>query len=226
MITVSIFDSSESLYEAALRLVLSVLTSDAAVPQALIISGGRTPKPLLDAIASMPPRCGPKVYIGYSDERHVPLDDPESNYGLSASMIQALQLPPERVLRIRTELPLDEAANAYHEAWVEFLDKGGQIPLALLGLGEDGHTCSLFSKSQLNGLSPERYAASVRRNEGLHRVTVTPALLEHVAHVVFLVVGEKKGRIVKSMLQEDNPPVAALAVQHVPRVSLWYSPKD
>lgn len=226
MITASIFDTTASLYSAAVRLTVTAICNTGVEPAALVVPGGRTPRPLFDALAATPATSGEGLHFAYTDERHVPEMDPQSNYALSRDMITALQVPPARVLRVRTELPLDEAARCYHNAWQEFFESGGVIPLAILGLGDDGHTCSLFTAEQVGACNPDCFAEAVRRDSGPHRVTVTPALLARVEHIVFLATGQEKAAVVDAMLQESSPVPAALAVRHAPRVSLWYAPED
>lgn len=224
MITLNRFDTKDALLEAALQLALPVMKDGGDTSVALIVPGGRTPKPLFDALAAQGIQAGPRTFLGYSDERHVPETDSQSNYALTVAMIRSLQLPPSRVLRVQTQLSLDDAAVQYHEAWRDFFDGGGEIPLALLGLGDDGHTCSLFTPEQVHACAPGVYAAPLRRESGPHRVTVTPALLERVQHVVFLVTGSDKAAVVDGMLRDPSPVTAALAVARAPRVSLWYAP--
>lgn len=226
MITLTRFDTKDALLEAALQLALPVIKDGGNTSSAMIVPGGRTPKPLFDALAAQGIQAGPRAFLGYTDERHVPETDPQSNYALTIDMIRALQLPPSRVLRVRTELSLAEAAARYHEDWRAFFDGGGEIPLAFLGLGDDGHTCSLFTPEQVKTCAPGVYAAPLCRESGPHRVTVTPALLERVRHVVFLVTGPEKATVVEGMLRDPSPVTAALAVSHAPRVSLWYAPRD
>ncbi len=223
MITAQHFETTEALYAAALGLLAPLLRNTEEVPMAVIVPGGRTPVPIFGALALQPVPAGPALHLGYTDERHVPETDPQSNYALTVAMIHALKLPPARVLKVRTELPLEEAAARYHETWQHFLENGGTISLALLGLGDDGHTCSLFTPEQVNACDPCRYAAPVYRDNGPHRITVTPALLECVEHIVFLAPGVKKAAVVEAMLSEPDMVTAALAVRHTPCVSLWHA---
>lgn len=84
------------------------------------------------------------ITLFWADERAVDVDDPESNYGLAERMLLApLGGHAPRALRMPTELPLDEAAQHYDELLDTEL-RGGPLDLAILGIGEDGHICSLF----------------------------------------------------------------------------------
>lgn len=225
MITASIFDTSEALYDAAARLTASAVSAVGAAPAAVLVPGGRTPVPVFSRIAAQRPKPGAGLYLGYTDERMVPETDPQSNYALTLDMIRALDLPESQVLRVDTSVALEQAAARYHQAWEVFFEHGGVIALALLGLGEDGHTCSLFTREQLDNCTSDRYSVPVKREPGPDRVSVTPALLARAARIVFLATGSEKAAVVDAMLQEPSPVVAALAVKHASRVSVWYSPE-
>src|SRR6185437_918421 len=95
-----------------------------------------------------PPRGGPLTVI-YSDDRYVPADSDASNYRQTRPLLEALALPDDQVLRVRTELPLEEAARDYERRLRALLDSGARMGLALLGLGPDGHTASLFRPEHL-----------------------------------------------------------------------------
>ncbi len=223
MITAQYFETAEVLFDAVLRIVAPVLCNAGPAPTALIVPGGRTPVRLFGALTSTPIVPGSGLHLGYTDERHVPETDPQSNYALTVAMIHALKLPPARVLKVRTELSLEDAATRYHETWRMFFFTGGTIRLALLGLGNDGHTCSLFTPEQVRSCDPDRYAAPVLRDTGPHRVTVTPALLNRVEHIIFLAAGREKAAVVEAMLREPATVTAALAVRDAPKVSLWHA---
>jgi 6-phosphogluconolactonase len=220
VITAQPFETAEALFDAVLHLVTPVLRNPG--PTAVMVPGGRTPVPLFDALTSKPIVPGSGLHLGYTDERHVPETDPQSNYALTVAMIHALKLPPARVLKVRTELSLEDAAARYHETWRTFFFTGGTIRLALLGLGDDGHTCSLFTPEQVRSCDPDRYAAPVLRDTGPHRVTVTPALLQRVEHIIFLAAGQEKAAVVEAMFREPDTVTAALAVRDAPQVSLWH----
>jgi 6-phosphogluconolactonase len=85
-----------------------------------------------------------KITLFWADERAVPIDDPESNYGIANRMLLTpLGVKAPRAVRMPTELPLGEAAVKYDAELAKELG-GGPLDLAILGIGEDGHICSLF----------------------------------------------------------------------------------
>ncbi len=214
------FFSPAALLEAAQHLLREELRRVSTQSCAVIISGGRTPLPIYHDIAQSASPAAPNVSVCFSDERHVPAGSPESNYGNALPMLEALRLPQERILRVRTELSLEEAAADYDAALHAFLDRSGQIPLALLGIGPDGHTCSLFSDADLER-ARERYAIPVTRPEPPHRVSVTPGLLAHVERVLFLVAVPDKDTIIRQLLEAPMSVVAGKAVADCPHVELW-----
>ena len=185
-----------------------------------MIPGGRTPLPVFDAIVRKPFPIALTTHIAYTDDRHVPEDSPESNYGASRPMLRALQIPPERTIRVYAELPLAAAAERYHKDLKSFVDGGGWIGVAFLGLGPDGHTCSLFSQADLDR-GRNRYAVAVERPSGPHRVSVTPALLEETERVILLATGSDKHAVADQLLRDPGSVIAGRAVMGCANVELW-----
>ncbi len=225
MFITSIFDTSHALYDAARNLLQSTAQNTTAKPNAIILPGGKTPLPLFKNIEQVSFPVPDTLYFAYSDERLVPEDSPESNFGISQKMLAALDVAENHILRVHPELSLKEAAEQYNFAWREFLNNGGHIPLAFLGIGTDGHTCSLFSATQLDNTPQECFAAAVPQTEGPDRITVTPALLARVDHAVILAAGQEKAQVVDAMTAEPETVIAGKALAQCPRVSLWYAPQ-
>ena len=223
MLITTVFDTGAALYDATRKRLETIAEKAADTPTAALLPGGNTPKPLFADIAATPFPLGSAFHIGYTDERHVSEDNPANNHGQAIPMLDALGVAPERVLRVHTELPLEEAALKYHESWRSFFDQGGMLALALLGLGADGHTCSLFSEAQIADCPSDRYAVAVNHEADFNRVTVTPALLARARHVIILATGREKAAVVDAMLQPNSRTPAALAVADCARVSLWYA---
>jgi 6-phosphogluconolactonase len=211
---------SVAVFNNAVRALLCGELQRETGPNAVIISGGRTPLPIFGALAADPCPVAPKAFVAFSDERHVHADSPDSNFGGARPMLESLGLPEERILRVDTALSLDEAANDYDRQWAAFLNTGGTISTALLGVGTDGHTCSLFTEADL-AAAGNRLAVAVRRPKPPHRVSVTPELLKHAERVVFLAAGAEKAAVVRQFLSEPGALVAGRAVAGHPRVEVW-----
>lgn len=214
------FESAEALVQAAADLLLEHFQAEYDLPHAVMLSGGKTPLGVYSQIIQSRIKASASLNVLFSDERMVPPDSAESNYGNASSMIQALGLPAARVMRVHTRHSLNQAANDYDKQLREFLAHGGKIPLGLLGLGLDGHTASLFSFADIErGLG--RYAVGVPRHQGHDRVSVTPDLLNRIGKVVFLVSGKEKAKVVEQLRQSPRKLVAGRAVANAASVEVW-----
>lgn len=189
-------------------------------PPVIMLSGGHTPLPAYREVARRrPPHSGALTVI-YSDDRYVPADSEASNYHATRPLLDALALPESQVLRIRTELPLEEAARDYERRLRSLLDSGARIGLALLGIGPDGHTASLFRPEHLQQ-SRGHLAIAVQRPDGMQGISVTPDFLANVAEPLFAVAGSGKHDAIAAFIRQDPSLVALRAVAGCPRADLW-----
>lgn len=189
-------------------------------PPVIMLSGGHTPLPAYREVGRRRPPHGDKLTIIYSDERYVAADSDASNYHATRPLIDALGLPEGQVLRVRTELPIEEAAIAYASGLDTLLASGARIGLALLGLGPDGHTASLFRPEHLQQ-SRGRLAIPVQRPDGMQGISVTPDFLTNVAEPLFVVAGSGKHDAIAAFIAQDPNLIALRAVAACPRVELW-----
>lgn len=218
------FGTIAALREATTQLLREAFAGnpDEAAPFAVMLSGGSTPLPIYEAIASAPSPCSPALHLTFSDDRHVPLDSPLSNHGNILPMIAALGVTTDRVIAVNPEVSLDAAAAEYEQSFDAFFSKGGSLRLALLGMGEDTHTCSLFSDADL-AASVDHLAIPVRKNTPPDRVSVTPGLLEIADRIIILVAGASKAAVIQQLLTEPETTIAGRAVAGCPSVELWYA---
>ena len=214
------FEAESAMQTALQELISAELKTAHDFPHAIVISGGRTPVPVYNAIAEAPFRPDGFAHVMFSDDRHVPLDDPASNFGNARPMLEALGLSDGRTLRIDPGLDLDACASDYENRVRGFFARGGILTLALLGLGSDGHTCSLFSDKNL-AASAGRYAIPVMKPESPDRVSLTPEVLSRAERVIFVVSGEEKNAVVEELLRAPQDLVAGRAVARCESVSLW-----
>jgi 6-phosphogluconolactonase len=177
----------------------------------LALSSGSTPRALYTLLAatSYANRIEwERVQVLWSDERCVPPADAASNYGMAqANLLSHVPVQASNVHRIRGEEGASVAAASYERELRLVLrtpdgpprmDAGARIDLALLGLGEDGHTASLFP-GMLPAVAADRFAAAVPAS-ATPRVTLTAPVLNAAAAVVFLVSGSAKAPIVDRIL--------------------------
>ena len=149
------------------------------------LSGGSTPRRAYELAAELEPDWS-DLELWWGDERCVSPDDERSNFRLAReALLDRLEVLPRAVHRIQGELEPEEAASRYDEEL-----RGQTLDLALLGLGADGHTASLFPHDPALEERVSR-AVAVERPD-VARVTLTPPPLRGAHHVVFLVVGEDK----------------------------------
>jgi 6-phosphogluconolactonase len=213
------FDTSGAL-DAALAERLGGAIA-AAGASAIMLSGGTTPLPAYRALGSRPLPHDERLHVLFSDERYVPRDSEASNYQRARPLLDSLALAPESLLRVRTELPLAEAAEDYEQALGALLNSGVRISLGLLGLGADGHTASLFSGADIARASGH-LAIAVHRPDGMSAVSVTPRLLAQVEALLFVVAGEDKRSALQALQAHDPHLTAWLAIQERPAVELWW----
>jgi len=191
----------------------------AAGASAIMLSGGTTPLPAYRALARGP-LPHDRLHVLFSDDRYVPSDADASNYHQTRALLDALALPAASVVRVRTELPLEEAARDYEWQLAALLDSGVHIGLGLLGLGADGHTASLFGTADLER-ARGHLAIAVQRPNGMSAVSVTPELLARVQELMFVVAGGGKRAALASLVAQDPRLTAWRAVEGCVRVELW-----
>lgn len=182
---------------------------------AFILSGGSTPLAVYAALAGATELDWSRVHVFWGDERLVPPDDPGSNYRAAWEvLLSRTPIPPANVHRPLGELPAGAAAADYTEqlrAWAATHDPGTlhawpRADVALLGLGEDGHTASLFPGSPVDSDQPVVAVSADYQGRPAGRVTLTPAVFNDARHVVFLVAGGGKAEAVYQTLRDDGDP--------------------
>jgi 6-phosphogluconolactonase len=173
--------------ESAARRVAEMLAAAARAGGEIVLTGGSTPGRAYELAAELEPDWS-RAGVWWGDERCVPPDDEESNYGLAKKTLLANVTGQPAVHRIRGEDVPDSAAAAYEQEL-----RGVRFDLLLLGLGPDGHVASLFPGSP--GLDERErlvITAEPQLEPYIERVTLTPPALVAARKVVFLVAGDGK----------------------------------
>jgi 6-phosphogluconolactonase len=180
------------------------------------LSGGSTPRRLYALLAdpAAPFRDGipwGSVHFFWGDERHVPPDDPASNYRMAREALLArVPVPSENVHRIEAERPnAADAADAYERELKRFFALApGQVPcfdLVLLGMGPDGHTASLFPGSSALEVRDRLVVAAWIPRLNSDRITLTLPVFNNAAAVTFMVSGADKADTLRAALDPDAP---------------------
>jgi 6-phosphogluconolactonase len=214
------FASNAELDAALVERLERAISGPAAAATAVMLSGGRTPLPAYREVAVRKPAPAKGLHLLFSDDRYVPATSESSNYFQTRLLVDALALPESAVVRVRTELPLEQAAADYDRRLATLLESGVRLTLGLLGLGADGHTGSLFNVTHLEQ-ARGRLAIAVQRPDGLQGISVTPELLSKVAEPLFLVTGADKHAIVEEFLKSDSHLIARQAVAGCPKAEIW-----
>jgi 6-phosphogluconolactonase len=194
------------------------------------LSGGSTPRALYQRLAALPPEAIPwsRIYFFWGDERHVPVDHPESNYRMAfEALLSKVPVPRENIFRVHSEeADAASAARDYEQKLRNFFQlKAGEFPqfdLIFLGIGPDGHTASLFPGSA--GLEEKTSLVIPNWVEKFqtHRITLTLLVLNHARNVIFLVSGHEKAAVLRQILDEKiSPPLPSQRVRPVEGRLLW-----
>ncbi|MDH4101126.1 MAG: 6-phosphogluconolactonase [Nitrospirota bacterium] len=180
----------------------------------VVVSGGSTPARLFSLLASDQYRGRidwARLHLFWADERCVPPESPDSNFGNAhRALLSKVPIPQGNIHRIEGELPPEEAARRYEEDILSCFE-GTSLPafnLIFLGIGEDGHTASLFPGCEKSWKS-ERVAVPLYVEKFKSwRVTLTPTVINSGARVVFLVSGRSKAEIVSRILGDKGDETA------------------
>jgi len=233
---------TKSLYLAAAEQVCRVgqLAIDTTGRFSLVLSGGTTPRPLYELLASPPFSANldwKKVEFFWGDERVVAPDDPKSNFRMAReAMLDKLKIPPAHIHRIRTEEPdLDRAARAYEREIEHVLGEvagvGRRPPhfnLFLLGMGADGHTASIFPGTDALE-ETERWVIPVDvPSLGVKRITMTPPLINSAHFIIFIVTGASKADVMADVLQGPRDPrrCPAQLIHPLTGEVMWFADRE
>jgi 6-phosphogluconolactonase len=229
--TVHDFPNVESAYANAAQRIAAALRVSGSQRIILALSGGRSPIKLFELLRSDSQSLfkdipWERVVVCWVDERFVPSDHPESNFGLARKwLLSSLPIPEEQIFPMPTDRPSPEKAAQDYEQTLDRLfvsqnDPVNSFPrfdLVLLGMGPDGHVASLFpGKPALD--ERQRWVTSVPEpgmEPNIPRITLTLPVLNHARHVVALVTGSKKQPAFQEALTNPRStlPAALLAPQ-------------
>ncbi|HEX7434846.1 MAG TPA: 6-phosphogluconolactonase [Anaerolineaceae bacterium] len=191
------------------------------------LAGGSTPQRMYTRLAGAQVDWR-GVHVFWGDERCVPPGHADSNYRMAdEALLSHVPIPRGNLHRIPGELPVEEAAQDYEDELRRFFsNKTPRFDLVLLGLGEDGHTASLFPGSSAI-LEKEQWVAAVRHSVPppplVDRVTLTLPVLNAAAQVLFLVSGADKAERLAQVLDGPSQPdvLPAQAVKPVNGAVRW-----
>jgi len=214
------FTNHEDLSNACADYIQSLSETTLASKQhfSIALSGGKTPKRMLEHLAEKEIQWN-RTHIFLVDERYVPVSDSLSNFLLiEESLLSKIKIPQENTHSVDTGLPSpEEAARDYEKAIRTFFKNDG-IPvfdLIVLGLGIDGHTASLFPGDATIGKHSEWVRAIKTPQVSPHvpRITLSMAVINNAAHIVFLISGTSKAPAVEEIIYKKDSTLPAALVR-------------
>lgn len=180
------------------------------------LSGGSTPRRLYRLLADPAQPFRDRIdwsatHFFWGDERHVPPDHPDSNYRMAReALLDVVPVPAGNIHRMRGEEADATRAASEHEAELRaffsgvFSENQARFDLVLLGLGADAHTASLFPGSEAVRERELWVAAPWVEKLASWRITLTPAVFDRAAAVIFLVQGEEKAEALRAVLEGER----------------------
>ena len=168
----------------------------------IALSGGTTPRAMHEALARISDLPWSAIDVYFGDERCVPADHPDSNYRMAKeSLFDKVSISAERIHRPEAERPDRDAAALAYEAVLP-----ASIDLVVLGIGEDGHTASLFPGSPALEPSERRCVAVVGPKPPPERLSLTPRALSEARTLLMLATGAGKAEAVARALEGEWDP--------------------
>jgi 6-phosphogluconolactonase len=213
MTAIRVHPDAAGLADAAARHIVELAQAaiDARGAFSIALSGGSTPRELHRRLASAPlvsQLDWSRVHVFFGDERCVPPDHPDSNYRMAdETLLTHVTVPQAHVHRMRGELPPEEAAALYEQALRAFFaGEPPRLDLILLGMGDNGHTASLFPGLQAVHEQTRWVVAEYVAEVGMWRITLTPVVLNLAREVLFLVAGSGKAAMLRQVLEGPFAP--------------------
>ncbi|MCI0611230.1 MAG: 6-phosphogluconolactonase [Anaerolineae bacterium] len=209
-----IFRDLESLSHSAAKLFVEQADQSIAERDQFLVAlnGGSTPTRLFQLLATdyRGQADWSKVHVFWGDERCVPPDDAGSSYGQARDLLLSrVSIPDSNIHRIKGELGPAEASKEYTLVLKRFASSALDWPrfdLVYLGMGEDGHTASLFPGSPINVSEPTMPVTAQYQDRPANRVTLTPIVFNSARLVAFMATGEKKAITLAEVLSDGYNP--------------------
>lgn len=207
--------------------LLNIMKDDPDKTFHIAFSGGSTPALMYDLWANEYKDITPwtRIKLYFVDERCVPPENSESNYGMINSlMLGAIPIPYENVFRIKGEENPEKEAVRYSGMVKRQLPSKDGWPVfdvVLLGAGTDGHTSSIFPGQEKLLTSDKIYVVSHNPNNGQKRIAMTGCAIINARHVIFLITGRNKAGVVAEMCTFGDTGPAAYVAHHAENAELF-----
>jgi len=200
----------------------------------LALSGGSTPKLLFKYLSNYYENKikWDKINFFWGDERCVPPDNDESNYKMAfENLLSKVRILQQKIFRIRGEDNPVEEAKRYSDVVKKIVKGEKEIPvfdLVMLGLGEDGHTASIFPDQLQSFNDAKIYSASIKPVTGQRRITITGNVINNARNIVFIVTGKSKSTVVADILNNkiESKKYPASFIKPIKGKLIWLFDKE
>ena len=207
---IKIFDSPDSLARLLAADLMHEI-NNSSKDFFLGVSGGSTPKILFKELSHPPFKeklNWSKVQIFWCDERCVPPEDSDSNYGMTKTiLLNHINIPPQNIHRIFGESHPEKEAVRYAKEIEKILPEGEnnspRFDWILLGLGSDGHTASLFPNSGLLYSCSNIAGVAIHPTSGQKRISLTEKVINNSKQITFMVTGKDKANILSDIINNN-----------------------
>jgi 6-phosphogluconolactonase len=211
---IRILENAEGVAHAAADCFVDITLSSISAQGrfSVALAGGSTPRRTYELLATEEYRnriAWPKVHIFFSDERCVPPMHADSNYRMAdKAMISLLPIPSQNVHRMAGEGDANANASLYEDDLRTFFDGAPEprFDLVLLGMGDDGHTASLFPGTRALSEAEAWVIANWVEKLNTYRITLTPPAINHAANIIFLVTGAGKAERLPQVIRGARDP--------------------
>lgn len=176
-----------------------------------VLSGGNTPKKLYETLSGLPYRDQidwKKMHVFFGDERYVPFGDERNNGKMAHDiLLKNVPVPEDQIHYMNTSLTPEESARQYEEILHRYFGPDSStFDLVLSGMGDDGHTLSLFPGTAVIHEQTAWVAAPYVKDQKMYRITLTAPVVNRASAVVFMVSGSSKAPVLKEVIEGSFDP--------------------
>ena len=220
----SIIEVNKALAEWLVKDVQKVLLQQNRYSIAL--SGGSTPKSFYELLAKdyADKIDWTKVHVFFDDERYVPFTDERNNAAMvHQALIQHVNIPASQVHNMQTDVSPINSAKAYELLLHQFFDdQQHTFDLVLLGMGDDGHTLSLFPGTAVVNERVKWVSEVLLDTAGNYRITLTAPVVNMAEKIIFLITGQGKAQMLQKVLQGPANQFPSQLIQPASKNLMWF----
>lgn len=230
-----IFDNIDELSVAFFEKLTNTMTNAFSKNKqfSIALSGGSTPLKIYQYLSLVQEgvKHWDKVLIYWGDERCVPPDDEESNFGNAwKAILKNTKIPPENIHRIRGEAKPEEESIRYAKELEKLEIKNGfpVFDLIILGIGDDGHTASIFPDQKDLLYTSDWARPAIHPSSGQKRITLTGKLLNNAHEILFLATGENKQEVLNHIFNDkkEASKYPAYHIRPIEGTINWFMDRD